>query len=148
MLASLLNFIRPPDNSDPKTLKRWRWNVALLLLMLSVFAAWTFTPDGYARAQTVDEKVKAAVEPIQKQVADVDKKVSIIATDLTETKTLLIRKLTQELEREIVDTKLRQCKASTVEAAAYFRNQLIEKQADYRELTKGPDFVAPSCAET
>lgn len=147
MLESLLNFIRPPDDADAKTLKRWRWNVALMLLASGIFGFWTLTPFGFARAQEVEAKVRAAVDPIQQQIREVADKVGYLADEVSKTKDLLIRKLAQDLEREIVDAKIRQCKAQTTEAAAYFRAQVLDKQADYLELTKR-EFVAPSCAET
>lgn len=147
MLESLLNFIRPPDDADAKTLKRWRWNVALMLLASGIFGFWTLTPFGFARAQEVEAKVKAAVEPIQKQIGDIAEQVQKLSDALGDTNRLLLRKLSSDLERQIVDAKSRQCKAATVEVATYFRGQVLELQADYLELTKR-EFVAPSCAET
>lgn len=147
MLESFLNFVRPPDEADAKTLKRWRWNVALMLIAGFVFAVWTRTPFGYALAQDVDQKVAAAVEPIQKQIAEVDEKVSKVGQDLTATRKLLLKKLQRDLEREITDAKVRQCKAASVEMADYFRKLVLDRQAEYKDLV-GEDFDAPSCAET
>lgn len=146
MIDQILNFVRPPDDADPKTLKRWHWNAALMLIGGFVFAVWSWTPFGYARAQEVEKKIAAAVEPIQQQVAAVDGKVEKIAADLTYTKELLIRKLTVELEREILEAKRRQCKAQTIDTVEYFRKQVIEKLDDYRSLTKR-EYDVPGCAE-
>ncbi len=147
MLESLLNFIRPPDDADAKTLKRWRWNVALALLAFTGFGAWTFTPMGFARAQEVEKKITQVVEPIQKQIEQIGKDVDKLASSVAQTKALLIRKLAADLEREIVDAKSRQCKAQNVEAATYFRGQVLEKQAEYLDLTQR-EFRLPACAET
>lgn len=146
MLDRLLSFVRPPLDAQPQHVTRWRWNVALSLLAGWIFAIYAFSPVGFVRAQDVDVKIRAAVEPIQQQIAEVDKKVGSINRELTEQKKLLLRKLASDLEREIVDAKIRQCKASSTEAAAYFRQQVIEKQASYHELMNR-DFLAPSCTE-
>ncbi len=147
MVESLLDFIRPPDDADARTIKRWRWNVALTLLAFWAMAFLAFaSPWKFARAGDIDDKVKAAVEPIQQQVATVGRKVDEIAADLTDTKELLIRKLTVELEREILEAKRRQCKAQTIDTVEYFRKQVIEKLDDYRSLTKR-EYDVPGCAE-
>jgi len=147
MPERLLAFIRPPADADPRKVMRWRWNVALTLLAGWLFIAYSLSPMGFARAEEVESKIRTAVEPIQQQIEEVDKKIEAVTRELADQKRLLLRKLASDLEREIVDAKIRQCKASSVEAAAYFRQQAIDKQAAYFELI-GRNFVAPSCAET
>lgn len=147
MVNDLLAFIRPPDSADTRLTNRWHWNVALTLMVFWAMAFLAFaSPWKFARAGDIDDKVKAAVEPIQQQVATVGRKVDEIAADLTYTKELLIRKLTVELEREILEAKRRQCKAQTIDTVEYFRKQVIEKLDDYRSLTKR-EYDVPGCAE-
>ena len=142
----IVDFIRPPDDHDPRLVRRWRWNVAVLLLSGFLFAVWTRTPWGYVLAGDAERKVREAVEPLQKQISEVRQAVSDVADETKDLKRLLLRKLAADLEREIVDAQIRKCKASSLDAAEYFRAQLSEKQMACYELTHR-EYKPPSCAE-
>ncbi len=146
MLTDFFNFIRPPDDATPERIRRWRWNVAAAVLAGFIFSVWTLTPWGFALAQTVDQKVTAAVKPLQEELAGVKKSVDDLTDETKVIKQLLLHKLSADLEREIVDAKRRQCKAATVDEADYFRGQEQEKQVEYLDLVHR-EFKVPNCVD-
>lgn len=142
----ILDFVRPPDDNAPAPVKRWRWNVVLTLIAFWVFGIWAVTPAGFVRADSMDKKVTAVVEPLRQQVADIEAKVDANTKETKEVKSLLIRKLIEDKVREIRNAKMQQCKATDIRSADYHRDQVEASLLDYTDLT-GREYRVPTCAE-
>lgn len=63
MFKDLIDFIRPPLESDRRVQHRWQTNVAITIGCLTAFAFWSLTKYGFALADDVQGKVEKAVEP-------------------------------------------------------------------------------------
>jgi len=146
MVYRLLNLIRPPSEMTPDSLQNWRWNMVIAMLAFGVFAGWSVSPFGFVRADEVDAKVTAAIEPVQQQIKNLQAKFDATAAETKEIKQLLLRKLIEDKVRDIRNAKRQQCKASDLETAAYFRDLVAEGVLDYTELT-GREYRPPSCSE-
>lgn len=62
----------------------WRMGVTLSVLILGSLMSWGFS--FYATAEDVDRKIKAAIDPVQKQVADLTDDTKEIVVELLESK--------------------------------------------------------------
>lgn len=110
------------------------------------FASWSISEWGFARAGDVEKKVEQAVGPVRSEIEGLKGEQRQQRTLIEETRLLAIENQAADYEGKIVDFKQRQCKASKDEAAATWRQLVLDYQNRYLKLT-GRNFPAPSCAD-
>lgn len=145
-MSDLLNFIRPPEDADWKTLNRWRWNVCLSLLVLFIFAGLAMSPWGFLRAEeaerraaslsvTVDQKIAGLQTEQKKQGAAIDRVSQLLIEQLATAKAAQIR---------LVISK--RCKTTGFVERDELQREIERLQEEYMSL-KSVKYDAPSCSE-
>lgn len=139
-MRSILDFIRPPEDADWKSVNRWRWNVTLTLLVLVGGLTWGYGPRGFAGTKDVEQKIKAAVEPIAQKQDEHGRKLDDVAKMVADS-------LAKGVASEIRLIVAKRC-AGGIDAAERERlaAQLDAKQEEYFGY-KGFRYPLPSCSE-
>lgn len=58
--------------------RTWRWKIAGAVFILLGFSSWVIFMSGYTRAEDVDEKITAAINPVQQEMTQI--KVMVLST--------------------------------------------------------------------
>jgi hypothetical protein len=135
----LLDFIRPPEDAEWKTVNRWRWNVAMTLLVLSALVAWAYGPKGFAGDALVDQKIADAQRPLMEAQKKTNDKVDRMST-------LLMNQLANSKAAEIRLNISKRCKSNSIPERDYLAAEKDRLQEEYISL-KGVRYVEPTCAE-
>lgn len=153
MLADLFGFLRPPhptDSDNPDAAVRalvyesrrraWEWRINNTLILVVCFGAlisWGLLPGGLpllgsiAWAGDTDQRIKAAVNPIQSKVDAIEQTTRQIQQKQN-------AKELADLRQKLFETRVAQCKARTKNATAFAAdNPYSIKLRELQELHYG-----------
>lgn len=139
-MRAILDFIRPPEEAGWKGVNRWRWNVAITLLLLVGAVSFGYGPKGFASDSEVDKKIAKAVEPIARKQDEHGRKLDDVAR-------LVSDSLAKGVASEIRLIVAKRC-AGGIDAAERERlaAQLDAKQEEFFAY-KGYRYPPPTCDE-
>lgn len=171
-LLDIFRLLRPPhplDNNGAKDgdpvyraqlyevrVRDWHWrinNMVLLITMFLVLLVWALSPSGLpmlgsiAWAQTVDQKIQAAVNPIQSKV---DK----IAQQTDQIKAQQDARALTDLRQKLFETRVAQCKAraqgkdrkTDAPGSNPYSDRMRELQEQHFSLTRSY-YQVPGCED-
>lgn len=144
MMKGILDFVRPPENADWKSVNRWRWNVALTLIVLVTGAGFAVSPKGFALAseveKTIDKKIEDKIAPVVKE----QQEQRVVLNRMSD---LLLNQLMQAKAAEIRLTVSKRCKAQTFEERDRLNGEKDRLQREYAALNNGVKYDEPGCGE-
>lgn len=116
------------------------WRGWIALLSLYVFAGWEVLGiHRPARADEVDEKIAAAIEPIKKEMSEQREIIEKVAGQLTQS-------LAESKAAEIRHLVSRRCKETDARERDRIIKELDRKQEEYKLLSGGVRYLI-SCSE-
>lgn len=127
---------------------RFLWRAGMTIFMIwsvGTFAGIGF--HGFAKANEVDQKIKAAVDPINAQLEEIKaKELSSIKHKLEDSERIQKRILAAQISSQLRD--LHRLKCSTGDAAVRMRmeSDIDEAQREYIELTR-ERYPLPACKD-
>lgn len=136
-MRELLNFIRPPEDADWKTVNRWRWNVCLTLLVLTGAVVVLYKQAAWAG--DVDSKIAAASKELKDEQAKTNDKVDRLSG-------LLIAQLANAKAAEIRLTISKRCKTTGYVEREELMREKERLQEEYISL-RGVKYDEPDCGD-
>ena len=143
MLKDLLNFVRPPEDAEWKSVNRWRWNVCLTLAGLVIATGWAFSSKGFAWAGDLDKKIETAVEA---KLAPVVKEQQEQRALLNKVSSLLTDQLAATVAAQIRLNISKRCKTTLFAEREELAREKDRLQGQYKSYA-GEYYREPSCAD-
>jgi hypothetical protein len=143
MLKDLLNFVRPPEDADWKSVNRWRWNVCLTLAALVIGMGWAFSPKGFAWAGDIDKKIEQVVEEKLSPVVKEQKEQRALLDNVSR---LLTDQLSATVAAQIRLNISKRCKTTDFLAREELAREKDRLQGQYRSYA-GEYYREPSCSD-
>lgn len=143
MLKDVLNFVRPPEDANWKTVNRWRWNVCLTLTGLVIGMGWAFSPKGFAWAQDLDKKIETVVESKLAPVVREQKEQRAL---LDKVSNLLTDQLAATVAAQIRLNISKRCKTTDFMAREELAREKDRLQGQYRSYAN-EYYREPSCSD-
>ncbi len=131
----LLNFLRPPEDASPKSIRRWNFNVSITMLILGGFCIFSVSPYGFAWAgdmRQVDQKIEKAVAPTNQKL---DSLAKLVTDSLATGKAAAIRSVISK-----------RCKTQGFMERDELAREKDRLQEEYRTL-KGEFYREPECSQ-
>lgn len=148
-LLGMVDRLLPSDESNPNSVRHYRLRVALVacsawvtlfLVVVPAFIPWIPFPIKVALAADLDQKIAAAVAPIQQATADAARAQQAQAS---ETRALKL----QLLERDIFTAVIEKCEAKRRGTGVRLRTERLQKlKADYLAMI-GHAYDEPDCSD-
>lgn len=143
MLKDLLNFIRPPEDAEWKSVNRWRWNICLIVTILVVGMGWAFSPKGFAKAGDIDKKIETAIE---QKLAPVVKEQKEQRALLDKVSNLLTDQLSATVAAQIRLNISKRCKTTDFSEREELAREKDRLQGQYKSYAN-EYYREPSCAD-
>lgn len=151
--GDLANGVIPTDDSDQRALRAWRVRIAIIacaafLLVVSLILPALFVglPNmgrvawATAVAAETDDKISKAVQPLQKDIADlrVEVKAQTAATNAV---------LAEIAYREVFELTRRRCKSADEPERDRLWRDILANAARYRQYSGIAEFDPPRCTD-
>lgn len=141
-----------PDDTRPETVQRWRRNVAVTLMALTVLLTWVtlslfydMPPLGKVAIAAdvehkIDMKVEAAVEPVKKQIAELS---ATLKSNTDQSKSLMAAFSYAQLMERV----RRRCKSIDIDERDRLLREINIFLGTYASAADDPNFRPPGCNE-
>jgi hypothetical protein len=136
-MREILNFLRPPEDADWKTVNRWRWNVCATLLCILVVGGVALK--NVAWASDLDKKIADAIKPIAQE----QQEQRILLDNVSK---LLTEQLSATVAAQIRLNISKRCKTTDFTTREELAREKDRLQTQYRTY-KGEYYREPGCAE-
>lgn len=143
MLKDLLDFIRPPEDAQWKSVNRWRWNVTIVTAVTVLGLGWGYGPRGFARAGDIDKKIETVVES---KLAPVVKEQKEQRALLDKVSNLLTDQLSATVAAQIRLNISKRCKTTDFNEREELAREKDRLQGQYKSYA-GEYYREPSCAD-
>lgn len=148
-LLGMVDKLLPSDEANPNSVRNYRLRVALVacsawvtlfLVVMPAFIPWIPFPIKVALASDLDQKIAAAVVPVQQAANDAAR---ASQEQAKETKALKL----QLLERDIFTAVIEKCEARRRgNGVRLWTERLQQLKSDYQDLT-GRAYDEPDCTD-
>jgi hypothetical protein len=149
VLKDLLNVLLY-DTSPGERLRMARVTYRAAVAVFLVWSIGFFAPVGYggfARGDEVDEKIKAAVDPVKAQLEEIKaKELAAIKTQLDTSARTQRKILSAQLSSQLRDLNRLRCTASDAAVRGRMENEIEESEMEYQQLT-GDRYPLPACKD-
>lgn len=133
--------------------ERLRLARVLYRICVAVFVVWaigTFTPigfHGFAKANEVDQKIKAAVDPLYSQLEEIKtKELATIKTQLEDGARTQKRILAAQISAQLRDLNRLKCSTGDAVVRSRMEQDIEDAEQEYRLLT-GERYPLPACKD-
>jgi hypothetical protein len=132
-------FFSAAGSDDPKKVRNWRILVSVFIVAGLIYGAWElgafsrFGFTGVARAADVDEKIKAAIDPLNAKLVTQDG--------------YLKRLVKSDLRDELTMNYLKLCTEEDAAERQHIRDDIEDLQTEYKKLTGGDRYPQPPCSD-
>jgi len=148
MIFRLLPFLKylvvPEDDASPRRWLIWRLSVAGTALM-ALFVGlcglgWIPAVDGFAYAEDIDDKIEAALEPVNTRLTSIEDSQDVQGG-------YLMRLVKSDIAQDIHAEKTAWCRADDDHEKQRLREKLDELQYEYEKVAgEGKSATEPDCA--
>jgi septal ring factor EnvC (AmiA/AmiB activator) len=142
MIKDIIDFVRPPDTADGRAIRRWRSNVAMILIAGFLYCAWSLTGWGFARASDINEHVQKTIEPLKTEITEIKQAQVKQGEQLRRTEQILTR-LSAQLTDQLITSNGSQirlligkrCKEPDAAERERMNREIEKLQLAYKEQT-------------
>lgn len=127
-------------------LARWSTKVAVVIGVFVVAGAWALSPIGFARAGDIQTRIDKALEPLQKQQAEMTAEIAKVKATQERDSRRLVLSLSNSIASEMRLLRAKICKGQTTEDRDRLWAEISRRQDEYSEL-RGQPYAVPSCGE-
>ncbi len=138
------------DSSPGEKLHAARVGFRLGVLVFAIWGVGLLSPvglSGFAKANEVDEKIQAAIDPINEQLAEIKaKELSSIKIKLEDSERIQKRILAAQISSQLRDLNRLRCSTGDVAVRSRMEQDIEDAEQEYRGLT-GERYPLPACKD-